>query len=487
MDRRTLASHLSQLALGVMCAACVSFVTQASGADSAHRDRQIRIEGIPQSVRTADASSVTEATEIERPVSSATRAAASQRPASKSQVRRGPSMVQQAAYGQVVEPAPRLVRGQSQVKQVSYGCSCGECVGEPTCGFEPMGEVGCGAEGCGSLGCAQCCEPGCGLEACYEASCGTEVLGAGGCDACGVASCDGGCSASCGDCYNFCLPIFRMNWCNYEFFGGVQGFTGPANYANTGAAAANNPATSRIGSSSFGFYEGFNSGHSLKNLFSWDLASQLGVRFTQSSLSGAEFTQDSRNQVFVTAGLFRRVDFGLQYGVVYDYLNDDWYYHLNLSQLRGELSWNDGCSHEFGYQFMAGLGGGTSGTTVTNAAGAIFNGSISMEPTDQHRFFVRKTIAGGGQYQAFLGGTNHSDFLLGFSVNSASYHGWGVYTGATYLVPNEKTGIPGGNENESWNLSMGVVLRPGGVQTCGRYCRPLLDVADNGTFMADRR
>ncbi len=277
MNRRTLASHLSPLALGVLLAASVSFVPQAFGADSAHRDRQIRIEGIPQTSRPVAANQASETPKIEQPVlsaakpsaSPANRSASGQRPAVKTQARRAPSMVQQAAYGEAVEPAPRLVRGQGQVKQVSYGCSCGECVGEPTCGFEPMGEVGCGAEGCGSLGCAQCCEPGCGLEACYEASCGTEVLGAGGCDACGVASCDGGCSASCGDCYNFCLPIFRMNWCNYEFFGGVQGFTGPANYANTAAAAANNPATSRIGSSSFGFYEGFNSGHSLKNLFSW--------------------------------------------------------------------------------------------------------------------------------------------------------------------------------------------------------------------------
>ncbi len=51
MDRRTLASHLSQLAVGVMLAACVSFVTQTSAADPVHRDRQIRIEGIPQTSR----------------------------------------------------------------------------------------------------------------------------------------------------------------------------------------------------------------------------------------------------------------------------------------------------------------------------------------------------------------------------------------------------------------------------------------------------
>ncbi len=466
MERQTSASpRLSLVARLIAWVVCISVTSGLLAAESAtHRDRQIRIAS-----RSANKSSAVKS--AARPTSS----------------RPGGSLVQQAAHGEIVEPAPRLVRRTGQVKQVNHECGCGQCVGEPSCGYEPMVEVGCGAEGCGSFGCDRCVEPGCGLEAACEASCGTEVLGAGGCDACGVASCAGACGAACGDCYNFCLPIFRVNWCDFEFFGGVQGFTGPANYANTAAAGANNPANARVGSSSFGFYEGFNSGHSLKRLLSWDMASQFGVRFTQSSLSGAEFTQESRNQVFVTGGLFRRVDFGLQYGVVYDYLSDDWYYRLNLSQIRGEVSWNDGCSHEFGYQFMAGLGGSTSGTTVTNAAGAVFNGTMSMEPTDQHRFFIRKTMPGGGQYQAFLGGTNHSDWLLGFSVNSAAYHGWGVYTGATYLIPNEAAGVAGGNENESWNLAMGVVLRPGASQGRSRYTRPLLDVADNGTFMIDRR
>lgn len=400
------------------------------------------------------------------------------------------SLIRRAAHAEVVdEMPPQLVKRTkvtaSAVQQVSHECGCGECVGEPSCGYEPVYEVGCGAEGCSFAGCDGGCAPSCGSEG-FEASCGLETLGAGGCDACGISSCDGACGTMCGtDSYNFCLPILRIDWQRFEFFAGVNGFTGPANYANVAPPTANSPASYRMGSSSFGFYEGFNEGRNLKPLFGIDLASQLGVRATQSSLSGTEFTDDTRNQIFVSGGLFRRVDFGLQYGFVVDYLNDDWWFRNNLLQLRGELSWNDGCNHEFGYQFMAGLDDSTSDTSVINSAGNRFRSTVTFEATDQHRFFFRGATAGGGNYSAFVGGTDRSDGLLGGSMTTGSRRGFAFQTGAAYLIPNEGRRA-GGNENEGWNLSMGVIYRPGGRKVCGRYCRPMFDVADNGTFMIDR-
>lgn len=406
---------------------------------------------------------------------------ANQEPTNQMRPQPQKSLVRQAAHAEVIEEAPPRLVKRGSVQQVSYGCDCGQCVGEPSCGYE----VGCGAESCGIAGCGGC-EPACGSESFMEASCGLETYGAGGCDACGMSSCEGACAASCStDCYNFCLPIFRIDWCRFELFAGVSGFTGPANYANTGATSATNPESSRNGSSSFGFYEGLNQGRSLKRLFGVDLSSQFGFRATQSSLSGTEFTDESRKQVFVTGGLFRRVDFGLQYGVVLDYLNDDWWFHNNLLQMRGEISWNDGCSHEFGYQFMAGLDDSTSGTDVFNAAGTRFQSTVSFEPTDQHRFFFRGATAAGGNYYAFVGGTDQSDGILGGGITSAMRRGFAFQAGTTYLIPNEGSGS-GGNENESWNMSMGVIYRPGGRQGNARYSRPMFDVADNGTFLVDR-
>lgn len=404
---------------------------------------------------------------------------ASPRPSAGAAEQRPASLVRQAAHGHIVEesaPAPLTSIRQSRVVQASHGCGCDHCSGGGT-----FGEVGCGMEptcgiggGCGVAG---CCEPsgfngGFG----FEASCGIEA----GCDArshgCGGYGCDVG---SCGDCVDVCLPLFRIDWRRYEFFAGVNGFTGPQNHATDATGR-------RGGSGSFGFYEGFNRGHSLNRLLGIDLASQIGMRATQSSLSGAEFTEDSRNQIFVTGGLFRRVDFGLQYGLVVDYQYDDWWYRTDLMQLRGELSWNDNCGREFGYQFMAGTTDSTSRTTLIDANNMISNGTVTFEPTNQHRLFLRGTTAGGGSYQAFAGGTDRGDGLLGGTVTSAFRNRFAVQGGVTYLIPSESNRA-GGFENEAWSLSMGVVFRPGGKQGAGRYCRPMFDVADNGTFLVDRK
>lgn len=376
------------------------------------------------------------------------------------------SLVRRAAHGEVIDELPLSRIPSSEVAQAGHFVH-GEvvCGAEPTCGFPG---------GCDD---PYCTEPTCGIEAgCgfepsmpFEASCGLEP-------GCGGYGCDVG---ACNDCVGIHLPILRVDWRRFDFFAGVNSFTGPANHATDGAPL-------RGGSGSFGFYQGFNEGRSLNRLFGLDLSAQFGLRATQSSLSGAEFTEDSRNQIFLTGGLFRRVDFGLQYGFVVDYLYDDWWYRNNLVQMRGEISWNDNCGREFGYQFMGSSDDSTSRTTLIGAGGIITTGTASFEPTNQHRLFLRGNTARGATYMAFAGGTDQGDGLLGGLLTSNFRNRFAVQGGVTYLIPNESNRA-GGFENESWNLSMGIVFRPGGKNGAGRYCRPMFDVADNGTFLVDRK
>jgi hypothetical protein len=398
--------------------------------------------------------------------------ARTQAPASPhSAATRKPSLIRQAAHGRIIEEqTPQHLSGAA-VRQVSYQCDCADCSGAPM-----YGDVHCGAEpdcgfagGCGIAGCH---DPACGFEVgcSVEAACGIEAMG------CGGYGCDVGC---CGDCVDFRLPVFRIDWRRFEFFAGVNAFTGPANYATDASGR-------RGGSGSFGFYEGVNAGRSLNRLFGLDLASQFGIRATQTNLSGAEFTEEARKQIFLTGGLFRRVDFGLQYGLVVDYLYDDWWYRNNLVQLRGELSWNDACGHEFGYQFMAGTKDSSSVTRLIGAGNVTSTGRATFEPVDQHRLFLRGNTGGGGSYMAFAGGTDRGDGLLGISMLSALRNCFAVEGGVTYLIPAESNRA-GGYANEAWNLSMGIVYRPGGKAGCGRYSRPMFNVADNGTFIVDRR
>jgi len=363
------------------------------------------------------------------------------------------SLVRRAAHGELFDEMPPSRIPASEVAQVGYACGCDQCAAAHHAGDIGYGEVACGAE------------PTCGI----EVGCGFEP-------GCGGYGCDVG---ACNDCVGIHLPILRIDWRRFEFFAGVNSFTGPANHASDAG-------TRRGGSGSFGFFEGFNTGRSLNRLLGLDLSSQFGVRATQSSLSGAEFTDDARSQVFVTGGLFRRVDFGLQYGLVVDYLYDDWWYRNNLMQLRGEISWNDNCGREFGYQFMASSDSSTSRTTLIDANNVITSGTVSFEPTNQHRLFLRGNTAGGATYMAFAGGTDRGDGLLGGLLTSNFRNRFAVQGGVTYLIPSESNRA-GGSENESWNLSMGIVFRPGGKNGAGRYCRPMFDVADNGTFLVDRK
>ena len=103
-----------------------------------------------------------------------------------------------------------------------------------------------------------------------------------------------------------------------EYFTGAQSFSGPAN---------------RGGPGSFGFQHGFNIG-SPGPLGVAGIGMQAGMSATISNLNGADFTRDDRLQIFATLGIFRRVDWGFQWGLAVDLLHDDWYYQTNLHQLQ---------------------------------------------------------------------------------------------------------------------------------------------------------
>ena len=277
------------------------------------------------------------------------------------------------------------------------------------------------------------------------------------------------------------LPLLPLD--NLEFSVGVQGFTGPAN---------------RGGSGSFGFNEAINWGAPLP-VFDDCLGVQLGARSTQSNLSGADFTDTSRTQFFVTGGLFRRVDLGLQGGVVFDYLNDSWYRQASLAQLRGEISWVFGCQDDLGFWFTTSNRSTTADsvirqTTVQNGVTTVTVNTVSeaWRATDLYAFFYRRALGEcrDGEARIFGGFTGQSDGLLGVDARLPLSDTWAVEGGFIYLVPNQGTGIGlnGGHSQESWNLGINLVWTPGRCwsQPDSQYYRPLLPVAHNGVFMMDR-
>ena len=135
---------------------------------------------------------------------------------------------------------------------------------------------------------------------------------------------------------------------------------------------------------------------------------------------------------------------------------------------------------------MAGLEDDSSVTFVDDGNGNIITDAIVFEPTDQYRFFYRRLLNQSGQWNAFAGWTDRDDGVIGADMSLPLRRHCVLSTGATYLIPREGSSS-GGNEEEGWNISMGLIYRVGGPKGCGRYCRPMFDVADNGTFMIDRK
>ncbi|MBC8873272.1 MAG: hypothetical protein H8E44_27875 [Planctomycetes bacterium] len=306
-----------------------------------------------------------------------------------------------------------------------------------------------------------------------DASTGDLVIGqeapmAGSCGAGG--GCMGGTCVD-GSCAECCLvPCGMLPVGNLELSFGVQGFTGPVNYQNGS------------GSGSFGFNEGLNWGVPIPGFQC--LGGQIGFRAVHSNFAGAEFTNDSRNQTFVTAGLFRRVDVGLQGGVVVDYLSDSWYHDADFLNIRGELSWVTCGTHDIGFWF-------TNGTRTATEPGVL--GALeTWESTDLYACFYRQKFGPCLESEArmFAGWSNQSDGLIGADVRLPLADAWALEGGFSYLIPEEGDGrgALAGHAQESWNVGIGVVWYPGRLWGHdNKYYGPLLPVAHNGLFMIDRQ
>jgi hypothetical protein len=294
----------------------------------------------------------------------------------------------------------------------------------------------------------------------------------GDCAACGGMGC-GQCPDCCGNWHScgpapLCALLPRPCFTNLEFTAGVHGFTGPLN---------------RGASGSFGFHEGFNFGFPVcrGNL----PCGQVGAVWTESNFDGSLVEPDNRNQIFLTAGFFRRVDCGLQWGVVFDYLHDEWDYELDFGQVRGELGWRYCDCQEIGFRFSAGVNDDSGIFNVISGNQQEFEirqigGHV--EVNDLFAFYYRRQFACGGEGRLFGGFTNNHQGLFGGDARLPLNPWWSLAADFVYIVPTDDSPLPGFVE-ETWNVSIGLVWTPFAKPgCCPNYCRPLFDVANNGTF-----
>lgn len=316
------------------------------------------------------------------------------------------------------------------------------------------------------------CDPGCGV---YDPSCGMDV-------GCGIADPACGCSEpacgvpSCGSCVGlpgpdyWCFPVCLPRLKDLTVWGGVHGFRGPRDFIPNGPVAGGRS------DSNFGFQEGFNlSGRApLVGFLFPELSYQLGFQAFQSRLSGTETSNDDRGQQFVTAGVYRRTQAGLQYGAVFDSMTDDLDEQIDLNQVRYEISLKTPRGRELGFW----------GASSTNEA---TSNNVTYEAVDQYCGFYRWNFKDGYQARIWGGGSGDGEGVLGADFYAPLNDRWSVQTGFNYLIPKEDPG-PAGVNQESWNLGINLVWHLGRTarKGCRSPFRPLLPVADNGWMFVDQ-
>lgn len=302
-------------------------------------------------------------------------------------------------------------------------------------------------------------------------ACGDCAVG-GGCYE-GWGDCSEGCGGYCGAPYGGCalgLRRLRRSWWarDLSLFAGAHAFKGPFDQGRNG---------------NFGLHEGVSFGAPLGGPLGWGY--QVGFAAVHSNFSGdraaGTVRTGDRDQFFVTAGIFRRALYGgIQWGVAFDHLRDNYYASADVKQLRNEIGYVlPGGHREVGYFGAYGVGDDELRLAPDQSL-------VSLEPTDLFAFYYRKHFEGGGDGRLWGGFTGRGDGLLGADLRVPLGRGWALENRVNYLIPRQSRGELGQPE-ESWGLTVQLVWHLG--QPAARAhrspFRPLLGVADNSVFMVD--
>ena len=317
----------------------------------------------------------------------------------------------------------------------------------------------------GSCGCGECST---GYQCGSVSDCGGGCCGRGGCP-------DGPCW----------LGNFGKAFRTGEYFGGATGFQSPLfTVPGQDIPIDENQLAS---DSSFGLYGGFNLGIPLCRLSCGFLSGQFGVRSVTSNFNGNEFTSEDRRQLFITTGLYRRVDYGLQFGVVADILHEEWFTESDLVQIRSDIGWVYPAGHTLGFRYTTGVQDDTTNGT--------FNGNQFFDyfqtTDDNYRFYYRHNAPGGGYGEIYAGWAEASQTVFGVDVDLPVTDRVSFQSGFTAYfnddIVSADSNFQGGNLNEAWNLFVGISLKPQGRSWYRSYDRPLFSVADNGTMFVRRQ
>ncbi len=160
-------------------------------------------------------------------------------------------------------------------------------------------------------------------------------------------------------------------WDNLSFFGGLDGSKEPEDLGI---------------SAHFGLRVAVNAGFPLleQDGLGWQVGTALN--YSQNAVGVLKLVDGVTNdlQSFTTLGVFQRSPSGVNWGLVFDFRNDDYYQNLSFGQWRGQVGYDLGADDEVGVKAMV----------------------RSLRPGEQHRgYFLRPAANHAGRLllEAHLG------------------------------------------------------------------------------------
>lgn len=267
-----------------------------------------------------------------------------------------------------------------------------------------------------------------------------------------------------------------------SLFSGPHAFRGPMDFGANG---------------NFGFHWGANLGGATGI---GNIGYQVGFAIATSNLKANEIGQftittpngtavvgydrSNRNQYFFTAGLFKRaLCGGIQWGVAFDLLRDEYYDQMNLKQIRSETSYVfRGGRHEIGY-----FGHYQTSDDVVRIAQVVQDRVTTLvAPTDIYAAFYRQYFANGSEARLWGGVTGRGQAVVGGDVRVPLGGPVAIETSYNYIIPNSTRDVTNQTRfQETWGININLVWYPGRSAACvhTNQFRPLLGVADNSSLM----
>lgn len=214
---------------------------------------------------------------------------------------------------------------------------------------------------------------------------------------------------------------------------------------------------------------------------------QAGTSGVLSDFQGTQFTGSTiRSQNFTTVGLFQRVPLGarrLKWGFAFDWLYDDYYSSLQMSQWRVKLGYELNCCNEIGISAripndgdLAKLGDGIEQPYFER-----------FKPVAQGLFYYNHSWATGPSTTAWLGIVDEpGEMIFGGDARLPLTCSWALVGNFNYVLPSASGAA--GQDEEMWNVSIGIEFTPGwiGNHSLVKKFSPMFPLANNGTFAIRR-